>query len=92
MVEQTEPLPINEDEIFEQLNTDPGPWKIYSNPMRADGVFIGQDRPLEPYPGVMDMYGGPLYPATPRGIIKYHWQLPHDIAERLVERLNKEVE
>lgn len=63
-----------------------GPFRLYPNPMRSDGVFIGQDAEIKPYPNVRSM-SGPLYPATPQGIKKYPMQLPHDVAAKVMEAL-----
>ncbi len=45
-----------------------GPWRTFPNPMRSDGVFVAQDRPIEPYPGnPRDLDGNPHLPAVPKG-------------------------
>lgn len=81
---------MNEDEIFDLLKSKDAPWRIYPNPMRNDGVFLAQDRPLKPYPGIFDGDGRPVYPPTPLDAYAYERQLPIDMAERLVKRLNSE--
>lgn len=79
---------LNEEQIFEFLKEKKGPWKIYLNPMRDDGVFLAQDTPHRPYEGVWESDGSPMYPATPQRSYSYPNQLPLDMAQRLVTRLN----
>lgn len=78
---------MTEDEMFDYLSKEPGPYAIFPNPMRTDGVFVSQDRPKQPYKGVTDIYGNPIYPATPNGH-GLPFQVPHAVAERLIARLN----
>jgi hypothetical protein len=70
-------------EFFRGVN---GPFRLYPNPMRSDGVFIGEDKEIQPYPGVRSI-NGPLYPATPQGAKTYPTGLPHDVADKVLEAL-----
>lgn len=65
-----------------------GPFRIYANPMRNDGWFVGQDRPISPYPEVKDIEGNPIYPAVPQNAKVFSFQLPHELAEGIVKQLN----
>lgn len=58
-----------------------GPWRTYVNPQRSDGLFVAQDKPIEPYPKARGMGGEPLYPATPHDAWGIQSQLEHDNAE-----------
>ena len=89
-------------QLYSYLSLVPGPWCTYRNPMRSDGVFVGQDREIAPHAGQngwravdeTDPYrrsDGLSYPATPQGAVGLAVQLPHDMAERLVAMLNKRV-
>jgi hypothetical protein len=62
--------------------------KIFPNPMRDDGVFVAEDRPIEPYSGVHGANGEVLFQAVPQGRIRIMNQLPRDFAEELVRRWN----
>ena len=85
--------------LYSLLVPFPGPWRTFVNPMRSDGLFVGQDLPIMPYPRQhgwrsigYDPYRRPdglSYPATPQGSIGLPWQLPCDMAERLVAMLNR---
>ena len=46
--------------------------KVYPNPMRDDGVFVAEDRPIEPYPDSSD------YPAVPLEGFRLIHQLPRE--------------
>lgn len=81
---------MDPEEIFEYLKDKGGPWKTYPNPMRDDGLFVAEDKELLPYESVMGAWGKPLYPATPRKAFTLGYQLPHKMAEDLVQRLNSE--
>jgi len=72
--------------VVEFFNGLSGPFRSYPNPMRSDGVFIGQERQIQPYPNVRGL-DGHLYPATPQGAKTYPMQLPHDVAEKVLEAL-----
>lgn len=66
--------------------------KVYLNPMRNDGVFVAEDRPIEPYSNgqggfIRSLDGSPRYPAIPNGH-SIGTQLPRDFAEELVRRWN----
>ena len=69
-------------------------WKIYPNPMREDGVFVAEDKPLEPYKEVRGFDGSregyAIFPAIPNTKHSIGFQLPHSDAEELAELLNKE--
>lgn len=73
---------------YEFLSQHPGPFRAYVNPMRSDGLFVGQDLPVEPYSGVCGLNGEPLLPAVAARAKVYPTQLPCDQAERLVRLLN----
>ncbi len=60
-------------------------WRTYANPVRGDGLFVGEDMEYDKN----DRYGNPIHlPKT-----KHHlpFQFPHKEAERLVELLNNGV-
>jgi hypothetical protein len=61
--------------------------KIYPNPMRDDGVFVAEDKEIEPYP-LPGAEGRPHYPAIPNTPYRFGQQLPRDFAEELVRRWN----
>lgn len=65
-------------------------WKTYINPMRDDGVFIAEDKPIEPCAG-MTVRGEPYYPPLPKTAHSLGYQLPHELANKLVEILNKDM-
>jgi hypothetical protein len=62
---------------------------VYPNPTRDDGVFVAEDRPIEPYEGVKTLDGKPCYPSTPRTGYSLGMQLPHAFAHELVRRWNR---
>lgn len=82
-------VPLGEEEIFNILASlgEEGPWAVYPNPMRNDGVFLCVEREIEPYSSVRDMDGKPQYPATPPGPC-WPVQFSPEMAVRLLERLN----
>ena len=61
--------------------------KCYPNPQRADGIFIAEDKPIEPYSGVQTLHG-PVYPATPRNAWHLGFQVEPVAARRLVDCSN----
>lgn len=75
-----------------------GPWRAYPNPMRSDGLFVAQDKPIEPYEGTKDIYGNPQYPAVPRDAWGLGMQVEHGAANFIahsrtdIEKLVKIVE
>ncbi len=81
---------MNPEEIFQFLKGKGGPWKTYVNPMRSDGLFVAEDKPIKPYESVTGYGGRPLYPPTPLDAYTLGYALPHKVAEDLVERLNSE--
>lgn len=58
--------------------------KVYPNPMRDDGVFVAEDKPIEPYPPPNDH----SYPAIPKTDYALDMQLPHEFAKEIVRRWN----
>jgi hypothetical protein len=62
--------------------------KIYPNRMRDDGVFVAEDREIEPYEGIKDVQGRLCYPSIPQGGYALSRQLPHAFAQELVKRWN----
>lgn len=76
------------EEAFAILNAHKGPFKIYENPMRDNGVFIGQDRPIKSYPGVTGLFGKLLYPAVPLDAFILDTQVYHEMANKLLAALN----
>lgn len=56
--------------------------KVFPNPMRSDGVFVAEDKPIEPYEGARGI-NGPLYPAVPDGR-RINAGVELDFAERIV--------
>lgn len=77
------------EEIYQRLRCEDGPWCLYLNPMRNDGVFVGQEKPFIPYKGVRGGRNQLLYPAVPYAAKSVGYQLPHAEAERLVSMLNE---
>ena len=62
---------------------------IYANPMRNDGVFVYEEKPIEPYDaGVYGINGEFLYPAVPQNAIGIGIQIPRHFAEEIVRRWN----
>jgi hypothetical protein len=61
---------------------------VYQNPMRDDGVFVAEDRPIEPYKDIRGSDGGLCYPSIPQHGISIGSQLPHAFAFELVRRWN----
>ena len=78
------------EQIVLRLQPHGGPWKIFPNPMRADGVFVAQDIPCFPYPGVKGANGLALYPAIPQNAKSVGYQLPHVQAKQLLAMLNED--
>jgi hypothetical protein len=75
-------------ECFSYFEGVEGPFRTYVNPMRNDGVFVGQDRVISPYPGAKDLDGNSIYPAVPQCAKVFHSQLPRDLADSIVKELN----
>lgn len=66
-------------------------WRTYVNKMRNDGLFVAEDKPIDPYEAyVRGWISSPKYPATPNTEHALSHQLPHEDAERLVEILNRD--
>src|SRR5690349_790039 len=61
---------------------------VYPNRMRDDGVFVGEDKPIEPYASISGFDGRPVYPSVPQTPYMIRGQLPHDFAYELVRRWN----
>jgi hypothetical protein len=77
-------------EAYDLLRRHQGPFKVYANPMRADGVFVGQDKPPAPYPGVRGI-AGPIYPAVPFDAYVLPYQVPREVADRLLSLLHETI-
>lgn len=80
---------MNEGEVgraYNLLKQHRGPFRIYLNPMRSDGVFVGEDAPVEPYAAVRGL-GGPLFPAVPQRVYVLPYQVSREVAEELLRRL-----
>lgn len=71
-------------------------WRTFVNPERLDGLFVCEDKEVEPYLNargepIMMIWGGKRIPAwqvvpsTPHSL---HYQIPHADAVRLVQLLN----
>ena len=74
--------------VLKYFRGTPGPFRSYVNPQRDDGVFVGQDKPLKPYPGSYGLHGEPIYPAVPGEARVYPSQVPQVVAERVLDLLN----
>ena len=79
---------IDRQQIYELLKDKTGPWEVYPNPMRGDGVFLAQKRPIKPYEGVTTLAGEPMFPAVPQGSYAYPHQLSPEVARNLRDQLN----
>jgi hypothetical protein len=55
----------------------------FENPMRDDGVFVAEDKDIDPYPGISALDGSQIFPAVPRGLVFGH-QMPHALADRVI--------
>lgn len=75
--------------IYAELKKHEAPFRIYPNPIRNDGVFIGQEKPLEPYPNAKDMFGKAIYPAVPFRGYCFPFQVPQAVAKVILQRLNE---
>lgn len=62
-----------------------GPFQIYTNPMRSDGVFIGQEKHRESYGIGLE---GPIYPAVPSDAKTFPMQVSLSVAEKALDILN----
>lgn len=71
------------DIVIRSLMSYPGPFRTYVNPMRDDGVFIGEDKEIKPYPNSTS------YPAVPNDAAVYEIQIEKKLAEEIVTELNK---
>jgi len=65
--------------------------KAYANKARPGRYFVAEDKPLEPYPGVRGIDGGPCYPSIPLGAISFGRDFPKNVADELVKRWNSYV-
>ena len=61
---------------------------IYPNPMRPDGVFVSEEKPIEPYGGLRGLDGKLLYPSTPATENKIMCQIEPRFAAEIVLRWN----
>jgi len=57
--------------------------KTFPNSMRDDGVFVAEDKEMEPYEGITSLDGAQVFPAIPRGLV-FSRQMPQALADRLV--------
>lgn len=62
---------------------------VFTNPWRADGVFVAEAKEIEPYSGITSMDGRPVYPATPNTPFLLRAQVEKSFAEEIVRRWNK---
>ena len=76
-------------------NTQPPPegftfrLACYPNRMRDDGLYVGEEKEIEPYEGLTDpRTGGPVYPSVPQTPWTLKHQLPVEFAKELVRRWN----
>ena len=67
-------------------------WKTYVNNMRSDGLFVAEDKSIEPYKDVCDGSGNKIYPAVPTTNYLIPFQLSRKDASKLVELLNGKIE
>jgi hypothetical protein len=81
---------VGDNAVLEFFKGIAGPFRTYPNPMRSDGVFIGQDKPILPYKGIRG-WNGPLYPAVPQDAIVFPCQLSRDAADTVIARLNNKL-
>lgn len=61
----------------------------YPNPMRTDGVFVAEDKPVEPYKGIHNLDGSPCYPTIPQTPYMLGRQMEPAFARELVRRWNR---
>lgn len=61
----------------------------YVNPARDDGLFVAEDKTIEPYP-MRGLSGERLYPAIPNTPYRIGTQLSPDFARELVRRWNRD--
>ena len=61
----------------------------YPNRMRAGESFVAEDKAITPYQGISDLFGRPLYPATPDTPWKLGRSFPTEFAQELVRRWNR---
>jgi len=65
--------------------------RVYPNPVRDDGVFVAEDKPIEPY--IMPGPDGRLqFPAVPQTPFLIRSQLEPEFAAELVRRWNAQQE
>ena len=74
--------------VLEFFKGTPGPFRSYVNPQRDDGVFVGQDKPLKPCPGVTGSHGEYIFPAVPGDAKVYPSQVPQVVAKWIITQLN----
>ena len=61
---------------------------IFRNPMRADGVFIAEEKEIDAYPGITTLDGAPCYPTIPDTPWAVRSQLAPEFAAEIVRRWN----
>lgn len=66
-------------------------WTVYPNPMKAGLSFFGEDAPRDPYEGVTGPHGELLYPAVPRRVWVFPFNLPTKEVREIVDQHNRAV-
>lgn len=61
----------------------------YVNPMRLDGLFVAEDKEIEPFKDIKGLDGSLRYPTTPMTRWLIPGQLEPMFAEEIVRRWNK---
>lgn len=79
------PIPITPDKRIKDFNFQ---LAIYPNPVRGDGVFIAEQKPIEPYQGISNLDGSKVYSALPNTEFRISHQLPYEFAWEIVRRWN----
>lgn len=62
--------------------------RVFRNPMRSDGVFVAEDKPIRAYPGARGFDGLPLFPAVPQDGVSLGYQVEPELARRIVACVN----
>lgn len=74
-------LPLNKNFDFKLA--------VYTNPHRIDGVFVAENKPIEPYKNITGIRGEALYPAVPKTQYYLGNQVEYYFAHELVRRWNR---